>query len=163
MSSVDIFLKLSNGIDGESQDKGHKGQIQIDSVSFGATQQANFAYGGGGGAGKVAFTEMHLTKQLDKASPNLFKNLAKGSHIDEAVITLRKAGGEQVEYCVFTFKQLIVSSQQISGSQGAVFMESVSLSFAEFKMEYKEQDEKGALSKGAVVGGWNVQTNQPVG
>jgi type VI secretion system secreted protein Hcp len=161
MSNVDIFLKLS-GIEGESQDEGHKKEIQIDSVSFGATQQANFAYGGGGGAGKVAFSEMHLTKQLDKATPNLFKNLAKGTHIDEAVITLRKAGGEQVEYCTFTFCQLIVSSQQISGSNGAVFMESVSLSYAQFKIDYKEQTEKGGLS-GSIIGGWNVQTNQPVG
>jgi type VI secretion system secreted protein Hcp len=161
MANVDIFLKLS-GIEGESQDKDHKSEIQIDSVSFGATQQANFGYGGGGGAGKVAFTEMHLTKQIDKATPNLFKNLAKGTHIDEAKITLRKAGGDQVEYTVFTFKQLIVSSQQISGSQGAVFMESLSLSFTEFKMEYKEQDDKGAL-KGAIVGGWNVKENKPVG
>ena len=55
-----------------------------------------------------------------------------------------------------------MSNQQISGSQGAVFMESLSLSYTEFKVEYKEQDEKGGLG-GAVVGGWNVKTNQPVG
>jgi hypothetical protein len=40
----------------------------------------------GGGAGKVRFNEFQVTKTVDKASPNLFKNTAKGEHIKRTTI-----------------------------------------------------------------------------
>jgi type VI secretion system secreted protein Hcp len=160
--SVDIFLKLGDKIKGESIDEKHKDEIQIDSISFGANQQSNAAYGQGLGAGKVAFSEMHLTKQLDKSTPEIFLSLSKGDHIGTAIVTLRKAGGGQEDYCVFTFTDLLVTSQQISGSQGAIFMESLSLSFTEFKVKYGVQDAKGKITMGNEYG-FNVKTNKPVG
>jgi len=51
MAVVDYFLKI-DGIDGESQDSKHKGDIELESFSWGATQAGTSSYGGGMGAGK---------------------------------------------------------------------------------------------------------------
>ncbi len=50
MAAVDYFLKI-DGIEGESNDHKHKGEIEILSWSMGATQSGTHAFGGGGGAG----------------------------------------------------------------------------------------------------------------
>ena len=43
----DYFLKI-DGIEGESADHKHKGEIDIMSYSMGATQTGTFSMGGGG-------------------------------------------------------------------------------------------------------------------
>ena len=45
--SGDIFLKLE-GIEGESIDHKHQIEIQLETVSWGASNAASFNYGGGG-------------------------------------------------------------------------------------------------------------------
>src|ERR1700722_2677078 len=61
MAAVDYFLTL-DGIKGESADDKHKGEIDIMSFSWGATNTGTHASGGGGGAGKVNFQDIHITK-----------------------------------------------------------------------------------------------------
>src|SRR5215510_9641098 len=50
-ASVDFFLKI-DGVDGESSDDRHKGEIEIHSFSWGASNSGAFSYGGGAGSGK---------------------------------------------------------------------------------------------------------------
>ena len=59
MAAVDYFLKI-DGIQGESQDKTHKNEIQIESFSWGATQSGTATHGGGMGAGKVQMQDFQL-------------------------------------------------------------------------------------------------------
>ena len=99
MAAVDYFLKIT-GIDGESKDSKHKGEIEISSWSFGHTQQGTETAGGGGGAGKVSPGDFHFTMNVSKASPKLFLAVATGEHFKTAVIVARKAGKEQQEYAV---------------------------------------------------------------
>ena len=47
---VDYFLNLGT-VEGESADHKHKGEIDLQSWSFGATNAGSFSMGGGGGAG----------------------------------------------------------------------------------------------------------------
>ena len=49
MALVDYFLKL-DGIEGESPDSKHKGEIAVESWSWGETQSGSHGFGGGGGA-----------------------------------------------------------------------------------------------------------------
>ena len=71
MAQVDYFLKIK-GVDGESTDDKHKGEIELESWSFGGTNAASFSSGGGGGAGKVSLQDFHFVKKYDKASAKLF-------------------------------------------------------------------------------------------
>lgn len=159
--AVDYFLKIS-GMEGESQDEKHKGEIEVLSWNWGATQAGTHARGGGGGAGRVDMQDFTLTKYIDKASPKLILACAKGDHVDKAILTCRKAGGEQQEYLKVTFSGLMVSSYQTGGSEGTESpTENVSLNFAKVEFEYREQKPDGTLG-GTVKAGYDLKTNKPL-
>ncbi len=157
MALVDYFLKI-DGIPGESQDSKHKGEIELESWSFGEAQSGSFGAGGGGGAGKVHMQDFHFVKKVDKAGPKLFLACAQGEHIKSAILTCRKAGKEQQEYLKFEFKDLLVSSYHTSGSGGADILplEEIALNFTFISFDYKEQKPDGTLG-GSVKAQYNLK------
>lgn len=157
--AVDNFLKL-DGVEGESSDSKHKGCIEVLSFSWGASNQATFSSGGGGGAGKVNFSDLSFTMNVNKASPVLMKNCATGTHIKSAKLISRKAGTDQQEFYTITLTDCMVSSYQ-TGASSESPTDQVSLAFAKIEFEYKPQDEKGALG-GVVKAGWNIKENKVV-
>lgn len=158
--AYDCFLKLGD-IKGESTDSKHKDEIQLYSFSWGATQSATFGHGTGGGSGKVTVSDFNFMKRTDKASPTLFQKCCTGEHIKEALVTLRKAGGSQVEYLKYKFTDVLISSVQWSGSSGGdeVPTESVSVSFGKCEVDYQPQGKDGKPEGGPVHGGWNLMQN----
>jgi len=156
MAAVDYFLKI-DGIPGESQDKTHKNEIQLDSFSWGATNSGSSAMGGGAGVGRVQMQDFHFVMGVNKASPKLMLACAKGEHIASAILTCRKAGGtEQVEYLKYTFTDLLISSFQIGGTE-IIPTEEISFNCTQVQMDYKEQKADGTLS-GAISTKYNLKT-----
>ena len=162
MAAVDYFLKV-DGIPGESQDSKHKGEIDIESFSWGATQQGAHAAGGGGGAGKVSMQDFHFVMKINKASPKLFLACANGEHIKKAVLVCRKAGKEQQEFMTVTMSDLLVSSFQTGGSGHGDILptDQISLNFAKIEFEYKEQKTDGTLGA-ATKAGYDLKANKAV-
>ena len=159
--AVDMFLKLS-GIKGEAKDDKHKDEIDIYSWSWGLSQQGSFGMGGGGGSGKVEVHDIMVTKKHDAASAKLMLDCAGGEHIPDGLLTVRKAGGEPLEYLKIKMTDIIVSSVQIQGAaHDDHVMETVNLNFAKYEATYTEQDEKGK-AKAPVVHGWDVKANKKV-
>jgi len=160
MSQVDYFLKL-DGIDGESADSKHKGEIDLQSWGFGATQSGTMHSGGGGGAGKVSVQDLHFTTNTSKASPKLFLSCANGEHIKKATLVARKAGKEQQEYYKITLSDVLVSSYQNAGTSdgGIIPVDQVSLNFSKIEIEYKEQKPDGSLG-GIVKTGYDLKANK---
>ena len=111
----DIFAKLGD-IKGESLDDKHKDEVELLSWSWGISQSSSGSQSGGGGAGKVSFNDFNFTHKIDKASPNLMKACATGSHIKEATITVRKAGKGQHEYLIIKMQDVIITGVMPSGS-----------------------------------------------
>jgi len=161
MALVDYFLKI-DGIEGESHDDKHKGEIDLLSWSWGESQQGTFSGGGGGGAGKVSMQDFHFVMKVNKSSPKLLLGCATGEHIKKAVLTCRKAGKEQQEYLKITFSDVLVSSFQTGGSHGdTVPSDQISLNFTKIEYEYKEQKQDGTLG-GAVKAGYDIKANKAV-
>lgn len=162
MAQVDYFLKIT-GVEGESTDDKHKGEIEVESFSYGATQQGIGHSGGGGGAGKVAMQDFHFVMKVSKASPKLFQACATGEHLKDATLVARKAGKEQQEYLKIKLTDVLVSSFQQGGSGGSnvVPVDQISFNFAKFEVEYKEQKSDGSLG-GAVKGGYDLKANKAV-
>ena len=152
--AVDYFLKL-DGIQGESQDKTHKNEIEIESFSWGATQTGTASHGGGMGAGRVSVQDFNFMMQVNKASPKLFLACAQGEHIKNAVLTCRKAGKEQQEFLKVSFTDLMVSSYQTGGGEAP--MDAIALNFSKMEMEYKEQKADGSLG-GAIKAHYDMKT-----
>jgi len=158
MAVVDYFLKI-DGIEGESTDKTHKNEIQLESWSFGETQTGTAATGMGMGAGKVQMGDFHFVMRSNKASPKVFLSCATGEHIKKAVLTCRKAGKDQQEYLKWTFTDLLISSYQTGGSASSdvVPLDQISFNFTEGQIDYKAQNADGTLA-GAITTKYNVKT-----
>jgi type VI secretion system secreted protein Hcp len=157
--AVDYFLKLDD-CPGESADSKHKGEIDVESWSWGISQGGSFGSGGGGGAGKAVAQDFHFVMKISKATPKLMEACTTGKHIPNGVLTCRKAGGGQQEFLVVKFTDLLVSSIQDGGSGGSdvLPMQQISLNFAEVKYTYKEQNKDGSLGAPAEVG-YNFKEN----
>jgi type VI secretion system secreted protein Hcp len=154
----EFFLKMTN-IPGESQDQTHKDEIDVLAWSWGMSQSGSFHVGGGGGAGKVDVQDMSITKYIDKSSTDLMLHVANGAHIPEAVLTVRKAGGDPVDYLVIEMKKVLVTSVSTGGSGGEDRLtENLSLNFAEVKVTYTEQKSDGTGVEHSFH--WDIANNQ---
>lgn len=162
MAAVDYFLKIE-GIDGESADHKHKGEIELLSWSWGASQHGSHSSGGGGGAGKVVMQDFHFVMKCSKASPKLMLACATGEHIKKATIIARKAGTEQQEFLKYTLSDVLVSSYQTGGSGAGdvIPTDQISFNFAKVEIEYKEQKADGTLG-GTVKAGYDIKQNKKV-
>jgi type VI secretion system secreted protein Hcp len=157
--AVDMFLKIQ-GIDGEAQDSAHKGSMDVLSWSWGMSQSGPTHSGGGGGAGKVNVQDISITKWVDKASPNLMMACSNGKHFPKALLTVRKAGENPVEYIKITMENLIVSSISTGGSGGEdKLTENITINFAKVKTEYTPQKADGS-AEAAIEYGWNIAENK---
>src|SRR5690348_8466213 len=128
-ASVDYFLKI-DGIQGESVDDQHKGEIDVMSYSLGASHDATAKKKG------ACLSDIVITKRLDKASPILFANAVSGMVVPSATLTARKAGEGQKDFLVITLKEVIITSVQ-NGGGGDVPTESVSFSYGSLNLQYK--------------------------
>jgi type VI secretion system secreted protein Hcp len=158
--AVDIHIKIDT-IPGMSEVKGFEGQIQVLSFSWGMSQTTNFAVSQGGTAGKVNIQSLSFTHMVDKATPKLMAACCTGQHIAKAELVCTKAGGDAaVPFLKITLTDILVSSVAPAGSNNDdTVLEQVALAFAEYKIEYQEQDNKGAKKGGPVISGFNVQKN----
>jgi type VI secretion system secreted protein Hcp len=159
MTTFDYFLRI-DGIQGESNDAKHKGEIDVASWSWGETQSATTGPGGGAGTGKVEMSDLHVVSPISKASPSLLLACASGKHIKSAVLTGRKAGKAQADFLTFSLGDVLVSSYQTgAAASDEPPMDSVSLNFARIEVEYKEQKADGSLGASVKVG-WDRKTNK---
>jgi type VI secretion system secreted protein Hcp len=143
MAQEDYFLKI-DGIKGESQDDKHKDEIHVSSFSFGVTNSGTGGSNLGSGGGRSNIQDMHFTKVVDQASPNLFLACATGKHFDNATVTVRRAGEDPQEYLIYKLTEVFVSSITTSGHEGGgIGQESVSLNFSKVEINYTPQNADG--------------------
>ncbi|HEX2047947.1 MAG TPA: type VI secretion system tube protein Hcp [Acidimicrobiales bacterium] len=156
--AVDMFLKL-DGIEGESKDAKHKGELDIESFSFGASNPGSTSGGTGGGAGQVSMNDFSFTTQVSKASPKLFLACASGQHLKTAVLSVRKAGGQQQDFLKVTLSDVTVSGYHEAASEASdVLADHVTMGFAKIQVSYSGPRPDGALDTPVTVG-WDLKKN----
>ena len=125
--AVDMFIKI-DGVDGESVDKKHKGEIEAFSFSWGLTQTGSHSSGGGGGAGKVNVQDLHFVAPTSTASPHLMKKCCTGEHIRDVTVTF-VTKETRLEYLKIKLTDCIISSYQTGAAGGSVPTDQVSFNF----------------------------------
>lgn len=149
MAEADYYLQIDT-IEGEAESKNFEKQMQIESWSFGATNSGSSTIGTGLGTGKVSLQDFHFVIQNGKASVQLFLACCKGNHIPKAVLSCRKTGGDGTPYTYYkvTFEDLVLSSFQTGGSNGAgvLPMEQISFNFTKITHEYYQQKKDGTVA-----------------
>ncbi|MEK9501980.1 Hcp family type VI secretion system effector [Gaopeijia maritima] len=164
--AFDAYLKFEGGpkLGGESDRKGHEGEIAILAFSFGASNPATISGGTkGSAAGKGVVSAFTVNKTSDTSSAILFQACMKGDHFPKATVTLNKAGGDaHLPYLIYEFEEVYISSFQMSGSSGGDDrpMETMNLDFGKVKVTYSAQTETGAAGE-QIIGQWNVRTQTP--
>jgi type VI secretion system secreted protein Hcp len=113
---VDYFLKI-DGIKGEAVESQHQGWIEMQSLQWGVGSQA-------GGAGKTSVHELVITKEMDSASPSLFRAASTGQHFPQIVIEV-VARGTMQHYALDD--AIIASVRRLPG--GGRPMEEITLRF----------------------------------
>jgi len=100
----------------------------IKAFSIGATNTSDLSSGGGGGAGKVDFQNLNVSKLLDGMSVPLLSAAATGKHIKDVTIDVFEAGGS-TPFATYVFQDALVTSDLLGSSQNAL-SEQVSFNFA---------------------------------
>jgi type VI secretion system secreted protein Hcp len=157
----DYFLKI-DGIEGESQDPQHKGEIELESFSWSEAQPER-PTGAAGGAGKVSMSDFQFTMLFNKASLPLLLAVASGQHIKSAVLSATGLVGKSNQtYLTYKFTDLLISSYRTDSpvDQGPP-VDQVSFNFGQIQVEYSPQLPTGALGSPVQVG-WDVRAARSV-
>ena len=155
------FLRIE-GIAGESTDAKHKGEIEVESFSWGVSQSAAPTPGGGGGAGRASFEDLNVVTPFSRASPRLMQACATGEHLRSAVLTGRRSGGKaQFEFMTLTLSDVLVSAYRSSAASAdrVVPGDEFSLAYSKLQIEHVAQAPTGAAGD-STVAGFDVTRNQ---
>jgi len=160
MADVYAFLELE-GIEGEAQDSDHTGKLELQSFSWGASNNSSFAVGTGGGVSKGQIHDISVSMFTSKASLRLLELAVTGKHIATAKLSLCKLSGDKkIAYFELDLEHVVVTSLQMAaGSDGQLPMESATLHFVKVKCKYQPQGNEGD-AVGSVDFGWDLQKNQ---
>jgi type VI secretion system secreted protein Hcp len=157
------FLKI-DGIEGESTDSKHKGQIEVLSYSHHISQAGGAASSRTGGVtgSRVDLGDFSITKVVDKSTPNLFKYCANGKHIPSVVLEVTSANEQAHTYMKYTLSDVVIASVRGGGSgnsEGERPLEEVSFRFSKIEWQYTPFDNKGTPG-GPVNASWDAATNK---
>jgi type VI protein secretion system component Hcp len=116
-----VLLKL-DGVSGSVSTKGQAGAIGLDKFAFGAEGTvASAAPGTGAGAGKVNVQTFEFVKQVDKASPTLFRDEVNGTVISKAEVDVyHSSKGALTELARYDLSRLVIKNITHKGSTETV-------------------------------------------
>lgn len=161
-ASAAAFVKF-DGIDGESKDANHLGWSDLLAITEAISKPSSAAAGSTRQRAAAVFEDIVLVKEIDKTSVKLREGLAKGKVYPKVEIELTKTfGGARTTYFKYEMTNVLVTSfsMNVSGSDGDVPVEQVSLNFEEIKWTYTEFDDTGA-SLGNIEATWKVEQAAP--
>ena len=151
-----MFLKL-DGIEGESRDARHKGEIEIESFSWGASDPGTAA-GSGASTGRVTMQDFSFTTPVTRASPKLFLALVEHRRLKTALLTVRRAGAQQQDFLKVTMSEVQISGwKQDSGAE--VPMDAVSMNFRKVQIAYTGQRPDGTPGD-TVTADWDAKNTK---
>lgn len=161
--AFDAFMKIDE-IDGESTDVKHPGWIEIIRYGTGVKQTVSTTASSAGGASaeRADFSSFTIRKLLDKSSPKLALACAAGTHINQIVIDLCRAGADKVSFMTYTMKNCLI--QKVITTKGddtaANFpSETVKINYGAIQWRYTQQKRQGGGAAGNVATGWDLQRN----
>jgi type VI secretion system secreted protein Hcp len=144
----DIFLHLqtkrAGKLKGESKSIGHVDDIHVQSWMWGVSSTA--AVGSVQANSRRSYTALTVFKTIDLATTALMSALVTNDEIKEARLTMRKSGGDPLDY--FTIKLAGARLEQVTHEVSATgeARERLDIVFTKVDVEYKQQDTAGRLA-----------------
>jgi type VI secretion system secreted protein Hcp len=153
------FLKI-DGVEGESTDAAHKGEIDVLSWSWGMAQPTSGS-GAGASSGKPKFQDFTFVARISKASPKLFLAAATAVHFKWAAVAGVRIASKSKASPFLTYKlsDVLVSSVQHSLDESAVPTESFTVKYGKFEISYRPSSSSGKLGP-PVEAGFDLKLNK---
>ena len=146
----DIFLhvqaKRAGKIKGEAATEGHVDDIELRSWRWGA--KAGSAIGSTAATARRQYEPLVIVKGVDSASTGLLSALATNDEVREATLTMRKAGGDALDYYRMTLNGARVIDIELGVDEQGRPTEAVSFTYTRIEVEYQRQQAAG-ISGGA--------------
>ncbi len=117
---------------------------------------------GGASAERADFHDFTIRKYLDKSSSKLALACAAGTHIDQIVIELCRAGTDKVTFMTYALKNCLISqiNTASNGDTGEKFPEEmIKINYGKIEWIYTKQKRTGGGAAGQVASGWDLQRN----
>ncbi|HAO22755.1 MAG TPA: type VI secretion system tube protein Hcp [Desulfobacteraceae bacterium] len=143
--ATNMYLQL-DGIKGESVDLNHKDWIEILSFSHGFTQPVTPVRASSGSTvERCNHSDISVSKYVDKATDAILKHIWSGKQISKAVLEFFRADGQNkpVKYIEVELANVVISNYNMSGGQGSLPMENISLSYGKVTYRYTQYDVLG--------------------
>ena len=145
-----IFIKF-DGVEGESTDEKHKGEIEIESWnhSFRAPSTPVRSTAGSAQVARADHSSFTFSRGSDKASTALAKACWTGKHFTSVIITAYRDTGEgkRQNYHVITLTDVVIENISI-GASYELPSETISLNYGTIEYAYKQTDLKTGDAKG---------------
>jgi type VI secretion system secreted protein Hcp len=158
--AVNAYLYI-DGVEGPSTSKSN--HIDVLSFSWGVRQTSTYGAGASGKeakAGRADFSELTITKVLDKTSPFLFDHCASGDILDEVYILYDKpVGDKQDDYFRVYLKDAQITNVHMSAANENP-TESISFAFQSVEVAYRPEKDDGSLD-GAIPKGYDLESLTP--
>lgn len=139
--AYDAFLKIEGLLPAVQNP-----EIQVESFSFGVNHPNDNATGGGG-AGRLVFTDLNIVKLFDKASPALFSACANGKRFTSATLDFSKTSSN-ADGSVFRFYKMydvVIDGVRDMGNRHGDVSPTEEVSFDFLKIEIGFGDQKVLL------------------
>ncbi len=157
--AFDCFVKIDR-IEGESTDDKHQEWIEVFRFYTEVSQKVSSTASSAGGASaeRTDFEDFVFIKEADKSSPKLALACANGTHIDNIVFELCRAGSDKIKFMEYKLTNCIIS-EYTTAAGGGIPMETVHINFGKIEWCYTQQKRAGGGAAGQVAAGWDLQKN----
>jgi type VI secretion system secreted protein Hcp len=157
--AFDAYIKI-DGIEGESTDSKHSGWIEATDcdMEINQTISETASSAGGAGAGRADFSDFSFSKLLDRSSPKLAQACAAGTHFNNIVVELCRAGTEKIKFLEIKLTDSMIS--RISLTAGGEFpSETIGINYGKIQWTYLQQKREGGGIAGNIITGWDRRRN----
>jgi type VI secretion system secreted protein Hcp len=149
---ADMYLhvqaKRAGKVKGEAVSPNHVDDIVVKGWGWGI--QANTAMGSTEATSRRSYTALTVTKQVDCASTALMSALVTNDEIKEAVLTMRRTGGDHEAFFTVTLKNARVTRVDHSAAADGGVVETLAFTFTDVTVEYRRQQATGIRGGGYV-------------
>ena len=157
--AFDAFARI-DGIEGESTDEIYQGWIELLNYSVAVNQRVSSTASSAGGAGaeRANFQDLSFEKALDKSTPKLALACASGTHINNIIIEVCRAGSDKIKFMEYKLTNCIIS-RVATESGGAFPFDKVSINYGKIQWSYIVQKRSGGGQAEHIASGWDLQKN----
>ena len=138
-----------NGITGESTAPGHVGDNDATGFTLGVTNS---------GVPTATFTDVTVTKYVDKATPTLLVDVAGGKNISTVTLFVQSTSPTTLDFYQVVLTNVRITSVSDAGLVNGRPTETVTFSFQKIEIDYTPINPDGSPGT-PVIGCWNRSTN----